>query len=685
MSPTMTATMSPSMAPSMAGDALNPWVSMAWTLGRCGAIDASRELARWLNFEPARARAAAFALGAIAQRDRGLEDDVASALVRAASDNDGGPPTGQSLYAFGRGDWSKRPKTPHLLEVARARAGVGEPSESRTFAIRALGRADGATPNDVESMLDAESTSQVDRVEALRALHHLGEQGDAVIAAFATRNAPPKPFTEKASRALLSPSFGALRTAIELLGDHPTITSTSSLRAFVGVENPEVEKGFPKTVLRRLATLRCFAAAALHKGAPGESDLVHCIPAYPGLPESLQSELDGIRDEARLQSLDHGDIKGERRDLLLRLTREGTHPRLRERALSVLAKHAEVTFAVDALTKALAAKAPGVVAAAAQAIADRPSLAYGLSRRAIRSALDPASPPPETIPLAGDEIDAGLLKALDGALSRPLDEADAEVKMALAAAIGALKHLPGRGFLARLCGDRGPALRRAARTALARLDPKVLIDPTGPSGAISATGATAATTATGATSPTGAASATGAISPTGATGSKGPGVECNAIVNHGAESPLVRAPSFDRATIRIETESETLSLHLDPLVAPIAVARITELAQQGFYDGTPIIRVVPGFVVQFGDPGGDGTGGAKESLRCETWPIPFAPLDIGVALAGRDTGSSQIFVMLGRAPHLDGSYAWLGRADGAWDQIAEGDTIVKATVLGSTR
>ena len=54
--------------------------------------------------------------------------------------------------------------------------------------------------------------------------------------------------------------------------------------------------------------------------------------------------------------------------------------------------------------------------------------------------------------------------------------------------------------------------------------------------------------------------------------------------------------------------------------------------------------------------------------------MPDDPL-VGVALAGRDTGSSQIFVTLGRTPHLDGEYAWVGRAEGDWSAVAEGDVI----------
>jgi peptidyl-prolyl cis-trans isomerase B (cyclophilin B) len=92
-------------------------------------------------------------------------------------------------------------------------------------------------------------------------------------------------------------------------------------------------------------------------------------------------------------------------------------------------------------------------------------------------------------------------------------------------------------------------------------------------------------------------------------------------------------------------------------------------------------RVVPGFVVQFGDPDGDGYGGSGTSLRCETSPVPFRALDVGMALAGRDTGSSQIFVTLSRTPHLDGEYTRVGRAEGDWASVAQGDVIAEARVV----
>jgi cyclophilin family peptidyl-prolyl cis-trans isomerase/uncharacterized SAM-binding protein YcdF (DUF218 family) len=129
--------------------------------------------------------------------------------------------------------------------------------------------------------------------------------------------------------------------------------------------------------------------------------------------------------------------------------------------------------------------------------------------------------------------------------------------------------------------------------------------------------------------------------------------------------------------VTFELDSGGLAVTFDPALAPIAATRLVALSRSGFYQGITVHRVVPGFVVQLGDRAGDGYGGSGSLLRCETSPAPFGALDVGVALAGRDTGSSQFFVALARYPHLDGQYAWIGRAQGDWNAVAEGD-VVKA-------
>jgi cyclophilin family peptidyl-prolyl cis-trans isomerase len=133
--------------------------------------------------------------------------------------------------------------------------------------------------------------------------------------------------------------------------------------------------------------------------------------------------------------------------------------------------------------------------------------------------------------------------------------------------------------------------------------------------------------------------------------------------------------------LELDTDDGTLGLDLDPTLAPVAVTRLVELANAHFFDGIVVHRVVPGFVVQLGDPDGDGFGGAaRPPLRCETSPAPFETGSVGIALSGRDTGSSQFFVTLAREPHLDGEYALIGRAGPGWDRVAEGDIVTTVRV-----
>lgn len=600
------------------------WEAIAWSLGRCGGIDASRELVRWLSSDDRqRARAAAIALAPIAQRDRGLEEDVVVALLAAARGDRARPPLDEALFPFGRGDWSARPRSAALAAIARARLS----NAGRLYALRTFGRAvegDAPVVDALRSLLEGDDLDEAERIETLRALSRAGPKGFSAIVSFAAKVAPE---LLDPVQTLSSVRFGAGRVALELLADPAAPRGRAidaRLRAYVGKVGVISD---PRSA-RRIATLRCLAAAAMHPGAPGEGDLLRCAPIDPAAPN--RAELEAIRDGARLTALDRGTIVGDKRELLLKLLRTAGLS-VRERAFAVFARHAEAGAAPEIVAAALGGADLGLVAAAAQALGERPSIAAGgPSRRAIAEALDPSVDPAKKTEGSETElvIDDRVLAALDGAITRPLAEADGEVKVALGQAIGALGRATARGFLARLCGDRAPSLRRAARLALERLDPP------------------------------------------------GKAPACSVVEDHGAPAPGVDRPSAAPRRLRLETEAGTFALHLEPSTAPVAVARIAELAAAGFYDGTVVHRVAPGFVVQFGDPRGDGTGGAERALRCETAPVPFDTGDVGIALAGRDTGSSQLFVMLGRAPHLDGSYPRIGRAEGDWSRIAEGDRIL---------
>jgi cyclophilin family peptidyl-prolyl cis-trans isomerase len=129
------------------------------------------------------------------------------------------------------------------------------------------------------------------------------------------------------------------------------------------------------------------------------------------------------------------------------------------------------------------------------------------------------------------------------------------------------------------------------------------------------------------------------------------------------------------------TDAGELPLTLDPRIAPVAVARIVRLARAGFYDGMAVHRYLPGFLVQLGDPDGDGySDGSVIPIASELAPVPFEPWDVGLALGGPDTGTVQIFVALGRWPHLDEHYPLLGHADPAWGRLGLGDVIHKVEV-----
>jgi cyclophilin family peptidyl-prolyl cis-trans isomerase len=112
--------------------------------------------------------------------------------------------------------------------------------------------------------------------------------------------------------------------------------------------------------------------------------------------------------------------------------------------------------------------------------------------------------------------------------------------------------------------------------------------------------------------------------------------------------------------------------------APETVAQLTRLARTGFFHGLTFHRVVPDFVVQGGDPRGDGEGGPGFTLPCEVSPLRYRRGTVGMALSGKDTGGSQLFVALSPQPHLEDRYTIVGEVVSgmdALDAILEGDSL----------
>ncbi len=139
-------------------------------------------------------------------------------------------------------------------------------------------------------------------------------------------------------------------------------------------------------------------------------------------------------------------------------------------------------------------------------------------------------------------------------------------------------------------------------------------------------------------------------------------------------------PTSGQYTATIEVQDYgTIELLLDHDTAPITVENFVKLAQSGFYDGLTFHRIMSGFMIQGGDPEGNGTGGSDETIKGEfsangvTNLISHERGVISMARNSRsmDSASSQFFIMHADNPSLDGNYAAFGR-------VTEGMEVVDA-------
>lgn len=136
----------------------------------------------------------------------------------------------------------------------------------------------------------------------------------------------------------------------------------------------------------------------------------------------------------------------------------------------------------------------------------------------------------------------------------------------------------------------------------------------------------------------------------------------------------------------VETERGSFVIELECRSAVLTCLNFMQLAGQGFYDGTVFHRVVPDFVVQAGDPRGDGFGGPGYTLRHEPTLLRYDRGVLGMAHTGPETAGSQFFVTLSPQPHLDGAYAAFGRVvagQEVLDEIVQGDKVLRMAEVGS--
>jgi peptidylprolyl isomerase len=154
----------------------------------------------------------------------------------------------------------------------------------------------------------------------------------------------------------------------------------------------------------------------------------------------------------------------------------------------------------------------------------------------------------------------------------------------------------------------------------------------------------------------------------------------------GPPSPDNLKPNVDYVA-NVTTSCGTFEMKLDPATAPEAVASFVFLAQKGFFDGLWFHRVVPGFVVQAGDPTGTGAGGPGYQFGYETDPkVTFDHVGL-VAMAHSDepdSNGSQWFITTGEASHLNGQYTIFGEVVKGYDVVEKIDGVPVGGATGDT-
>lgn len=163
------------------------------------------------------------------------------------------------------------------------------------------------------------------------------------------------------------------------------------------------------------------------------------------------------------------------------------------------------------------------------------------------------------------------------------------------------------------------------------------------------------------------------------------GTKLGQVLN--APADYTRAVSRKNGAVRavVTTAKGAFTIDLLPEDAPLTVDNFIKLARTNYFDGVSVHRVVPNFVMQDGDPRGDGNGGPGWSIRCEMNMVSYGRGAVGTALSGKDTGGSQWFVTHAPQPHLDGGYTVFGTVNETGmkivDNIARGDKIISIKVV----
>ena len=152
--------------------------------------------------------------------------------------------------------------------------------------------------------------------------------------------------------------------------------------------------------------------------------------------------------------------------------------------------------------------------------------------------------------------------------------------------------------------------------------------------------------------------------------------------------PAMQIDTDKEYRAQIETDKGTIDVKLYAEHAPKTVNNFVSLARDGFYDGLTFHRVIPNFMIQGGDPDGNGRGGPGYQFEDEVRdnPLKHETGSLSMANAGPNTNGSQFFITHAPQPHLNGRHTVFGKVmDGqdVVDAIEQGDTMGKVTITES--
>ena len=156
--------------------------------------------------------------------------------------------------------------------------------------------------------------------------------------------------------------------------------------------------------------------------------------------------------------------------------------------------------------------------------------------------------------------------------------------------------------------------------------------------------------------------------------------------SYGEEKKKMQTQKKERFAV-IETNKGTIKFKLFENDAPITAKNFIDLANKGFYTNLKFHRVEPGFVIQGGDPKGDGTGGSEKTIPLEVTPKLKHDSAGAVAMARSNdpnSASSQFYITLASTPFLDMNYAVFGKVIEGLDivnNIRVGDVMKKVTIV----